>query len=115
MVEPQNSLKIERIVCQSLTKPLPIYAHATISQGFVFVSGIQGFTNGFSLPEDLREESKNVMENLGKVLTQCGCSYDNIVRLNLFLRKLSDFPIVNEEINQGIVSLLSLTSFHLFI
>lgn len=43
---------IRRYVCSELTKPLPIYSHATIYNGIAHISAVQGFVPGtFSFPE----------------------------------------------------------------
>ncbi len=46
--------------------------------------------------EDFAEQAHQVFKNLSAVCEASGGSLNNIVKLNLFLTDLSNFPIVNE-------------------
>jgi len=45
---------------------------------------------------DIRDHIRRVLENLGAVCEAAGGSLNDIVKLNVYLTDLADFPIVNE-------------------
>lgn len=46
--------------------------------------------------ENIHDQVKQVLENLSQVAQAAGGSLDDIVKLNIFLTDLGNFPIVNE-------------------
>ncbi len=94
---------IAHVVAEGVTKPLPIYSHATIYQGLVHVSGIQGFIPGtFLFPApDAATQAAQALENLKTVLEQSSSSLDRILKMNLYFVDMdADFPSVNDVINR---------------
>ena len=49
---------------------------------------------------NINEQIHQVFKNLAAVCTEAGGSLDNIVKLNIFLIDLSNFPMVNEVMAQ---------------
>ena len=45
---------------------------------------------------DAREQTKQVMDNLGAVLKEAGVDFSNVVKTTIFLADMSDFMAVNE-------------------
>lgn len=45
---------------------------------------------------DIQAQTKQVMNNLSKVLEAAGTSFGNVVKSTIFLQRMSDFPAVNE-------------------
>ena len=45
---------------------------------------------------DAREQTKQVMDNLGAVLKEAGVDFSNVVKTTIFLADMSDFIAVNE-------------------
>lgn len=45
---------------------------------------------------DAREQTKQVMDNLGAVLKEAGVNFSNVVKTTIFLADMSDFMAVNE-------------------
>lgn len=43
-----------------------------------------------------REQTKQVMDNLGAVLKEAGVNFSNVVKTTIFLADMSDFVAVNE-------------------
>ncbi len=103
---PSEQLPITRYVCPELTKPLPIYSHATVHNGIAYVSGVQGFVPGtFTFPAEggVAAQADQMMKNLGAILAGVGTDYARILKLNLFFSHLDrDFFAVNEVINRYI-------------
>jgi len=46
--------------------------------------------------KDAREQTKQVMDNLGAVLKEAGVNFSNVVKTTIFLADMSDFMAVNE-------------------
>jgi 2-iminobutanoate/2-iminopropanoate deaminase len=100
---PNQSIK--RYVCSELTKPLPIYSHATIYNGIAHISAVQGFIpETFIFPEGgVAAEANQMMQNLGKILQGIGSDFDRILKMTLFFTDMNrDFPAVNEVVNRYI-------------
>lgn len=94
---------ITHVVAEGVTKPLSIFSHATVYNGLVHVSCIQGFipeTFEFLGP-DAASQAVQAFENLKKVLEQSGSGLDRILKMNLyFVDMAADFPAVNDVINR---------------
>lgn len=45
---------------------------------------------------DAKEQCRQVMKNLGEVLKEAGCTFDDLVKTTIYLKSMSDFAAVNE-------------------
>jgi 2-iminobutanoate/2-iminopropanoate deaminase len=74
------------------------YSVAVEAGGFVFVSGQVGIepSTGERAPDDVAGQTKQIMENLGKILGDIGLSMTDIVKTTIFLDDIADFPTVND-------------------
>ncbi|MFD1020883.1 RidA family protein [Thalassobacillus hwangdonensis] len=74
------------------------YSQATEAGNLVFISGqipLDPETQQF-ISEDVKEQAKQVMHNLGAILEEAGLTYRNIVKANIYLDSMDDFAVVNE-------------------
>lgn len=85
-----------------LTRGAPVpsspLSQAIACQGFVFVSG-QGPIDpatGIYEKADIRTETRRVLENMRAVLAGAGVSMAHVVKVNVYLRDMQDFPAMNE-------------------
>jgi 2-iminobutanoate/2-iminopropanoate deaminase len=64
----------------------------------VFLSGQVGLVPGTGdrAPDDVKEQAKQVMSNIGAVLGDLGLGYEDIVKTTVFLADIDDYPAVNE-------------------
>jgi len=67
----------------------------------IFLSGQTAMdANGNILSEDIEEQTRFVFENIRKLLTQAGASFDDVVKSQMFMTDIKDFskvsPIRNE-------------------
>jgi 2-iminobutanoate/2-iminopropanoate deaminase len=86
-----------------LTKPLPIYSHATIHQGTVHISCIQGFipgTHEFPSPA-ASDQARQVFANLKTILEEVGSSLSLVIKLTIFMTDMHDFPKINEALDEA--------------
>lgn len=74
------------------------YSQAIKSGGFVFCSGQIALlpSDGTLVSDNLREQTKQVMENLKAVLQASGSSLDKVVKTTIYLTSLAGFADVNE-------------------
>jgi 2-iminobutanoate/2-iminopropanoate deaminase len=74
------------------------YSQAIIANGFVFAAGQGGLIPGTKTPVEggVREQTKQVMENIKAILEAAGTSLDKVVKTTVFLTNLDDFTAMNE-------------------
>ena len=74
------------------------YSQAVITGSLVFTSGqipIDPVT-GNIVEGGIREQARQVMMNLGEVLKEAGCTYEQAVKTTCFLADIEDFAAFNE-------------------
>jgi len=80
--------------------PAPIgpYSQAVEAGNLVFLSGQVAINpqTGNLVLDDIKTETKQVMENIKAVLTQAGISFSNVVKTTIFLKDMQSFADVNE-------------------
>jgi 2-iminobutanoate/2-iminopropanoate deaminase len=82
----------------SAPKPLAPYSVATEANGFVFLSGQVAIDpSGGPTPEDVVGQARLVLDNIGRILTDLGLSFDDIVKTTIFLKDIADFAAINAE------------------
>jgi len=80
--------------------PAPIgpYNQAVLIDAILYVSGQIAILpeSGDLVLDSIEEESHQVMKNLSAILSEAGFSFDNIVKVTIFLSDMANFPKVNE-------------------
>ena len=73
------------------------YSQAIKAGGFVFVSGQLGLRPGESeLVGGIAEQTEQVFQNLGAILSEAGSGLDRLVKTTVFLTDFGDFASMNE-------------------
>jgi 2-iminobutanoate/2-iminopropanoate deaminase len=74
------------------------YSQAVQTKDLLFVSGQIPIdpTTGELISGDIREETRQAMQNLGAILAAAGSSYDRIVKTTLYIRDMDQFTVINE-------------------
>jgi 2-iminobutanoate/2-iminopropanoate deaminase len=81
----------------SAPTPLAPYSVATEANGFVFISGQVALDrSGGPTPEDVVDQTRLIMDNLGSILKDLGLGYSDIVKTTVFLSDIADFGRMNE-------------------
>ncbi len=87
----------------SSNAPLPIgpYSHGNLvpaSGNMLFVSGqvAKDAKTGELILNDIKSETKKVMQNVNAVLTEGGMDFTNVVKTTIFLTDMKYFADVNE-------------------
>jgi reactive intermediate/imine deaminase len=90
-------MTIERRNPSTLPQPGGHYSHATVANGFVYVSG--------QLPIDAQgrklvdapfdEQARQVLANVEAVLRDCGCGIADLVQVRVYVASIDDWPAFN--------------------
>ena len=87
-------------VINTTNAPAPIgpYSQAIATGNFVFVSGQIPMdpSTGEIISENIKAETKKVMENIQAILTEAGLTFGNVVKTSIFLTDMQSFAQVNE-------------------
>ncbi len=73
------------------------YSQAVACDGVLYASGQIGLLpeTGAMAGDDVETQARQVTRNLSAVLKQAGCSESDILKVNIFLADMTDFPLVN--------------------
>jgi len=90
--------RIESILTENAPAPIGPYSQAIRAGEWLFCSGQIALDPQTSqiVSGGVKEQTEQVMKNLVAVLERAGCAVDDIVKTTIFLKSMSDFPIVNE-------------------
>ena len=89
---------IERISPPGVAAPRGPYSPAVRAGDFIFVSGqvpIDPVTRQV-VPGDIREETRQTLTNITRILEGCGASLADVVKCQVFLADAKDFAAMNE-------------------
>ena len=83
---------------EAAPKAVGPYSQAVICKGVLYASGQIGLDPevGKLVADDVESQARQVTKNLSAVLAEAGCSLNDILKVNIFLTDMSDFPLVNE-------------------
>ena len=77
------------------------YSQAVKAGNFIYVSGqlpINAETG--EMPEDIKEQTKQSLENIKAILAEAGASLENVVKSTVYLADMSYFGPMNEVYGQ---------------
>jgi|SRR6185312_878554 len=87
-------------IINTTNAPAPIgpYNQAVETGGLLFVSGQipSNPATGDIVTSGIKDEAKQVMENIGAILSEAGLSFANVVKTTIFLTDMGAFAQVNE-------------------
>ena len=88
---------IKKIATDKAPAAIGPYSQAIIANKFLFASGqipINPATGNVET-ETIEDQATQVMKNIGAILTEVGCGYENVVKTTCFLAEMSDFAAFN--------------------
>jgi len=90
-------MSIQVIHSESAPKAVGPYSQAIAHAGVLYASGQIGLDAklGKMVADDVEAQAKQVTKNLTAVLQEAGASIDDILKVNIFLLDMNDFPLVN--------------------
>ncbi|KAK8043725.1 YjgF-like protein [Apiospora phragmitis] len=88
----------EKVLTSKAPKPLPQFSQAVKYNGMVYCSGSIGFDPATSslVEGGVKEQTRRALQNLTAVLEAAGSSFDNMVKVNVFLTTMDNFAAMNE-------------------
>ncbi len=90
---------LKKIETSSAPRAIGPYSQAVQAGNYLFISGQLPIdpTTGQIIEQEIYMQINRVLDNLKAILATSNCSFENIVRVDIFLKDLNDFQIVNEE------------------
>ena len=74
-----------------------LYSQAIRTEELIFVSGqIPVDARSGKMPETIREQTRQSLENIRSILEEAGSGMDKIVKTTVLLQRMSDFADMNE-------------------
>jgi len=80
-----------------LAEPISHYTDAVEASGFVYISGMLPVDANGELvgAGDVVRQSEQVLDNVAAVLTAAGASFDDVVKVGVYLRDMADREAIN--------------------
>ena len=95
-----GKMKKQAILSPKLSKPIGVFSHAVKAEGkqFLFISGLTARDiNGNPVGKgDMRAQTKQILENMKIILDEAGATFDNVVRVTVYVTDLKNFKDVHE-------------------
>ena len=78
------------------------YSQAVEVNGVLFVSGQIPFVPETMalISEDIQDQTKQSLENLGAILEAAGYTFKNVIKATVFIKNMEDFALMNEVYNE---------------
>ena len=86
------------ITTKNAPSPIGPYSQAVLKGNLLFTSGqiaIDPLT-GKLTTENIKAETRTVMENLKAVLKEAGMTFENVLKASIFISDMDNFVLVNE-------------------
>jgi len=82
-------------------KPIGPYSQAINFKKFIFTSGQVALNeNGVIAAEDIKEQTRIVLNNLKKILQEGNSSLYNVIKTTVFMKDMEEFNQMNEVYNE---------------
>jgi 2-iminobutanoate/2-iminopropanoate deaminase len=92
-VTPLQRLRVP----ESLPEPISHYTDGVIADGWIWISGMLALDASGTLigGDDVVAQAERVHENIKAVLGKAGAGFDDVVKVNVYLRRIGDRAAVN--------------------
>ncbi|KAF2435492.1 hypothetical protein EJ08DRAFT_645782 [Tothia fuscella] len=74
----------------------PILSSGAVAKGLVYTSGTVPSLNGTIVVGGIKNETRQVIENIGLILEEAGTSWKYVLKTTVFLANMSDYTAMNE-------------------
>ncbi len=87
----------ESIYTDNAPKPVGPYSQGVVAGDFLFISGQVPLDpkNGKLVSDDFTEQVKRVLENLKAILEEAGLTFDDLIKVTVFMKDPSKFSLFN--------------------
>lgn len=91
-------MKKQVIDIEGVKKPATGFNHVIKAGNLIFLSSqlSTDLETGKIIPGDIKKQTKRAMENIKYLLSHCGCSMDDIVKMVIYFRNPKDRTEINE-------------------
>ena len=88
----------EVISTDKAPRPVAPYSQAIKAGDFLFISGQVAIdpATGRVVEGGIKEQTRRILENIKAILEAAGASFDNVVKVTVFLTNPDDFKAMNE-------------------
>ena len=92
----------QEIRADKAPQPIGPYSQAILAKGqFLFISGqIPLRPDGSLVDGEIREQTKQAIENIKSILQAAGLSLNDVVKTTVLMKNLADFSLMNETYNE---------------
>lgn len=88
---------METVNSKKIAPAIGPYSHAVVINDVMYTSGMIPLTiDGHVVSENVKEQTVQVMKNIGNLLSEKKLNYDNIIKSTIFIKDMDDFPIIND-------------------
>ena len=88
---------VERVRVDATADTGGLYSQAVKSNELLFISGQVGLDRkGHLVGRDIATQTDQVMKNIKAVLYSAGCTFDDVIKISIFLVNLEDRPKFHE-------------------
>ena len=80
-----------------LAEPISHYTDAVEAGGFLYISGMLPVNAGGELvgSSDVIRQTEQVLDNIGTVLHSTGATFDDVVRVGVYVRDMAEREVIN--------------------
>ena len=88
----------KNILTSEAPSPIGPYSQAVMVGETLYVSGQIALdpASGTLLTDDIRTETRRVMDNIRAILNEANMSFNDVVKTTIFIRDMNNFAAVNE-------------------
>jgi reactive intermediate/imine deaminase len=88
---------VERVRVDATADTGGLYSQAVKSNGLLFISGqVAVDKNGNLVGQDIATQTDQVMRNIKATLQAAGCTFNDVIKISIFLVNLEDRPKFHE-------------------
>ena len=82
---------------EQLPEPISHYTDGVVADGWIWISGMLALDASGTLigGDDVVAQAERVHENIGAVLAKAGATFEDVVKITVYLRRIGDRAAVN--------------------